>query len=277
MSVSPRVLGIDVSSGGGLVGARMAGMKVVGSLESSKKDIACLLSNGIPCYYYDKPMDFTAVARTDVIFCCHRGESSMEKLRLSCQNLHPRALVVEDWDKLPGKVMDGFVEYRDILEWSSFGCPVNDARRYVVAFQEDMLPLCRFPFPDGTGRRIDAKPKLDQNPDPNLFLTEKESESVRKRQSRNRAKGFRFGPKYVVDGGSCPRIPKGFYLDRRYILVDDKTRLRKLSVGEVMRLMGMPDGWKLPKAIHDSYRLASTTSPPPVLKALFDELLVWLL
>jgi len=276
MSVAPRVLGIDVSSGGGLVGARMAGLKVVGALESNRKDIACLLSNGIPCYVYEKPMDFTAVARTDIIFCCNRSDESIERLRLSCQALRPRVIVVEEWDRIPKRVVDGFIEYRDKLDWSSFGCPIDDARTYVVGFQEDMPPKCLFPFPDWTDKQVDAKPRLDSNPDPRLILTEREANSIRKRHGRNSLKGFRFGPKHLVAGHKCPRIPKGFYLDRKYILVDGKEGLRKLSTREVLRLMGMPEGWHLPDAIHNSYRLASTTSPPPVLKAIFEELLVWI-
>ena len=276
MSVAPRILGIDVSSGGGLIGAKMSGLKVIGALESNRKDIACLLSNGIPCYAYEHPMDFTAVARTDVIFCCNRGRSSIEKMRGACKHLHPRAFVVEEWDKLPDRIADGFIEFRDILEWPSFGCPIQDSREYVVAFKEDMPPICRFHFPDVTDRRVDASLTLDENPDPRLFLTEKEEESIRKRERRNRAKGFRFGPKHLVQGRCCPKIPKHFYLDRRYILVDGKSGPRRLSVSEVMRLLGMPDTWNLPNGVHDSYRLASTTSPPSVLKALFDELMLWI-
>jgi len=274
MSVAPRILGIDVSCGGCLVGAMMSGMKVIGALESSAKDIECLTSNGIPCYLFEDPMDFSAVARTDVIFCCNRGPSSMDRLRAACRALSPRVLVVEGWQDLPLKVMEGFVEYRDVLSWDLLGCPIEDARTYVVAFKEDMKPPCRFPFPDSIGTEV--LPKLDKAPSSGLFLSPKEIESVRNRETRNRKKGFRFGHKHLVKGKKCPRIPQGFYLYRHAVLVDDDNGMRRLSVPEIMRMMGMPDGWKLPSGIHDSYRMASTTSPTPVIKALLDELMVWI-
>ena len=75
------------------------------------------------------------------------------------------------------------------------------------------------------------------------------------------------------DVAGCLRTPAGGSSRQTIVVIDgDRVRSRLLCTREAARLMGLPDGYRLPKAYNEAYHLVGDGVAVPVVRYLAQHL-----
>jgi site-specific DNA-cytosine methylase len=176
----------------------------------------------------------------------------------------------EDW-------LDGYEVSEESLGAIEFGLPQKRLRTFVVGFRSDLNPGFRhsFPFPDTEGCHITAGDLFEKNRVDLLVSPEWEEKAKAAKEKRARS-GFRFNSHFVSPDGVWPAITPRCGKDRSGIIVESPEGRRFMSRVEAKRVMGFPDDWRIPSAQQDIYALLGADVCPPVMRAIMDEIRVWL-
>ena len=233
-----------------------------------KENNAYVLTYSFPCQDLSnaglmKGMDKESGTRSGLIW-------QVERILLECQALGslPQVLLLENvpavcskknakpWSEWMGVLTAmGYTNYVSILNAKDFGIPQNRLRCFMIS----ILGEYSYSFPRKQALRYRLKDFINKSVDESYYLSVDLVKTLRKWSARNqvRGNGFRFEP---TDGGGIgksivtkPDRGTGDYIDddlrdlcnteNGYMMEEKKKRLRirKLTEGECMRLMGFAE------------------------------------
>ena len=139
-------------------------------------------------------------------------------------------------------------------------CQIWDSPEYTEKLLRLMAPLHR--------RKVKAASSLDVEIIGTMYCRTRVMDGERKQRVEIRFDGI----------SGCLRTPSGGSSRQRLFFVQGKKiRSRLLSVREALRLMGVPDSYRLPESYNDGYQLAGDGVAVPVVQWLSTKLLLPLL
>jgi DNA (cytosine-5)-methyltransferase 1 len=189
----------------------------------------------------------------------------------------------------------GYHVHWKVLNSKDYGIPHNRDRVFIIGFKEHT----DFKFPPKQHLTKWLKDFLDDNPDPESYLTEDHIASIIKQTNKHKARGngfaFEFKHKDGLEIANCITTQKGMsivtnnfilekevlpdhdqelahledYLSQHHLL---KSTVRVLTTAESTRLLGFPDDFKRHPNERQQYKQAGNSMVVDVLAALFKEI-----
>jgi site-specific DNA-cytosine methylase len=272
-----RIGDFSANIGGFLLGFQQAGLEAAFAVETDNLARSVLQENLKVPTAEARKLNHNDVPRLDIVVAslANTGAQSwspmilMEVLQL-CIPIQPRAIALE----LPNKLTklqrtniialikaSNYNSYLQELDAIRFGLPQSRKRLYIVAFRADYVPkFIYFPFPDND-QRVSLSKFLDPKPDEKLFVA-----NDRKKKIVNAA----------ID--ACPSLWTRYGEFADFLIDAGDGNTRKLSIDEFKQIMGFPVSFKLNAGSSRwaTLKLLGKATPPPVAKALAEEMITWL-
>jgi len=182
------------------------------------------------------------------------------------------------------RVLDelGYFTFYKVLNASLYGVPTSRERIYFVCFRKD-LGVPNFSFPEPTLDKIYLKDILERNIDFSEYeIRRKDIKLTKKGEQRLSLRPLQIGT--MNNGGQGERIYSiqghaitlsayggGAAAKTGAYLIDGK--VRKLTPRECARLMGFPDGFKIPASRSQAYKQFGNSVAVPVLTKITKQIL----
>lgn len=135
----------------------------------------------------------------------------------------------------------GFNNYYQVLNAKDYGIPQNRDRVFIVSIRQDIDK--GFSFPKKQDLRLTMADLLEDNVGEEYYLTEKVLNSflTHKKRHQERGNGFKFEPKDGSGVATTILTTAGSRPTDNFIMVNNATKIRKLTPKECFRLMGFED------------------------------------
>ena len=241
-----------------------------------------ILSAGFPC----QPFSIAGVSKKNSLGKPHgfldklQGNLFFDIARI-IKAKRPKAFILENVKNLihhdKGKTFHiimntltnelGYIVFWKVIDASSF-VPQHRERIIIVGFRSDM-DYSKFVFPENHKNRLDLLSILDERADSKYTLTDKMWEYLQDYAEKHRKKGNGFG--YGLIDPKKEKITRTlsarYYKDGSEILIYQEGKPpRRLTPEECRRLMGFPEGFKIPVSDAQAYRQFGNAVVPEVIK-----------
>ena len=241
-----------------------------------------ILSAGFPC----QPFSIAGVSKKNSLGKPHgfldklQGNLFFDIARI-IKAKRPKAFILENVKNLihhdKGKTFHiimntlinelGYIVFWKVIDASSF-VPQHRERIIIVGFRDDM-DYSKFVFPENHKNRPDLLSILDERADSKYTLTDKMWEYLQDYAEKHRKKGNGFG--YGLIDPKKEKITRTlsarYYKDGSEILIYQEGKPpRRLTPEECRRLMGFPEGFKIPVSDAQAYRQFGNAVVPEVIK-----------
>lgn len=241
-----------------------------------------ILSAGFPC----QPFSIAGVSKKNSLGKPHgfldklQGNLFFDIARI-IKAKRPKAFILENVKNLihhdKGKTFHiimntlinelGYIVFWKVIDASSF-VPQHRERIIIVGFRDDM-DYSKFVFPENHKNRPDLLSILDERADSKYTLTDKMWEYLQDYAEKHRKKGNGFG--YGLIDPKKEKITRTlsarYYKDGSEILIyQEGKNPRRLTPEECRRLMGFPEGFKIPVSDAQAYRQFGNAVVPEVIK-----------
>ena len=241
-----------------------------------------ILSAGFPC----QPFSIAGVSKKNSLGKPHgfldklQGNLFFDIARI-IKAKRPKAFILENVKNLihhdKGKTFHiimntltnelGYIVFWKVIDASSF-VPQHRERIIIVGFRSDM-DYSKFVFPENHKNRLDLLSILDERADSKYTLTDKMWEYLQDYAEKHRKKGNGFG--YGLIDPKKEKITRTlsarYYKDGSEILIyQEGKNPRRLTPEECRRLMGFPEGFKIPVSDAQAYRQFGNAVVPEVIK-----------
>jgi site-specific DNA-cytosine methylase len=182
-------------------------------------------------------------------------------------------------DDLLGVKAQGYVPYWESIDAADHGLPQARRRPFMVAIRADIKPtFISFPFPEPSGKGVVIGGFLDKDPGEGLAASQGAMDYRIRRNLANERNGVGFRVDVLGPSGTCPALTPRYAKGDEFLVENpiDGVGPRRLSIPEISRIMGFPEGCKVPPGRPEAIRALCSSTCPPVAAALAGELCVWL-
>lgn len=244
-----------------------------------------LLSAGFPC----QPFSHAGVSARNSIGkqhgfeCKTQGTLFFDILRIA-KVKRPKILFLENVKNLQrhdkGRTFNTIIEslkdlgYRpfpQIIDAAYF-VPQHRERCYIICIREDINKA--FIYPDITGEKKSLKSILEENPSPDLTISDKLWEGHINRTKRNISRGTGFTAHTAnIDKPSNTLVARYGKDGKECLIPQEGKNPRLLSPRECARLQGFPEEFILPQSKTPAYQQFGNSIALPVIQMLANEIL----